>query len=76
MDRFAALPQKEQDKILPPELTQRVAIELGSPGLWYRYAPVVIGLDTYGASGPGEKVLEHFGFTVDNVVKTYTQLKV
>ena len=75
MERFAALSPKEQDKILPPQLTKRMAIELGSPGLWYRYASTVIGMESYGASGPGDQVLEHFGFSVDHVVKTYRSLK-
>ena len=29
----------------------------------------VVGIDRYGESAPGAKLFEHFGFTVDNVVK-------
>jgi transketolase len=29
----------------------------------------VIGVDSFGASAPGSVVMEHYGFTVENVCK-------
>ncbi len=75
MDRFISQPQKVQDSVLPPTLTKRLAIELGSTGLWYRFASHVHGIDTFGASGKGDEVLKHFGFTKDAVAKAYLNIK-
>ena len=39
---------------------------------WYRWVGLegdVLGMTTYGASGPSQDVLKHFGFTVENVVE-------
>ncbi len=49
-----------------PEGPPRVAIEAGRPDGWYRFVGsegLVIGLRDFGASAPGPKVFEHFGFT-------------
>ena len=75
MELFNNQPQKLKDKILPPEINKRIAIEAGATGLWYRYTNNVIGIDRFGASAKGEDVLEHFGFTKENIVKTYLALK-
>jgi len=40
---------------------------------WYKYVGLdgaVIGMETYGASAPGELLFERFGFTVERVVET------
>ena len=46
----------------------------GPPGVeaaasfgWERYADDVVAIDHFGASAPGAEVLEHFGYTPDNV---------
>ncbi len=60
-----------RDTVLPPMVTRRLAIEAGSPLGWYKWVGSdgdVIGMTTFGASGPYEELLNHFGFTVDNVV--------
>ena len=44
---------------------------MGSSLGWHRYAGdegEVLAIDQFGASAPGEKVLEEYGFTVENVV--------
>ena len=66
-----------RDKVLPPMVTVRVAVEAGVSGGWFRYVGThgqVIGLDTYGESAPAKTVFEHFGFTVDNVVEVVSSL--
>jgi len=61
-----------QESVLPAEIDRRLAIEAGSPMCWWRWVGPrgdVIGMTTFGASGPYAEVLKHFGFTVDNVVE-------
>jgi transketolase len=47
-----------------------LVIEAGSSLGWRSYVGpqnAVIGIDTFGASAPGSVVMEHYGFTVENV---------
>jgi len=48
---------------------RRVSVEAGTTIGWQKYADSSVGIDRFGASGPGGKVLEYFGFTVANVVE-------
>jgi transketolase len=60
-----------QESVLPRDIDRRLAIEAGSPMCWYRWVGPnggVVGMTTFGASGPYAEVLKHFGFTVENVV--------
>jgi transketolase len=66
-----------QDSVLPPGIDRRLAIEAGSPMCWYRWVGPrgdILGMTTFGASGPYAEVLKHFGFTVDNVVERAERL--
>ncbi len=49
--------------------TKRVAIEAARGLEWYRFADVVIGMDSFGASAPAEQLFEKFGFTVDSILE-------
>lgn len=76
-ERFAEQKQSYQDKVLPPHLTRRIAIEAGSRDFWYRYVGPegkVLGIDRFGESAPGEVVLKAFGFTVEHLVETLHHL--
>ncbi|MFD1850289.1 transketolase [Oceanobacillus bengalensis] len=76
-DRFNAQDEAYKNTVLPKEVKNRVAIEMASSIGWHRYVGdngIVIGIDTFGASAPGEKVMEEYGFTVDNVVKQVESL--
>ena len=56
--------------VLPAGLP-RVAVEMGSTGLWWKYGcAAVVGIDTFGESAPAPVLFEHFGFTVKNVADT------
>ena len=60
-----------RESVLPKAVRKRVAIEAGVSDFWRKYVGLdgaVIGIDTYGASGPIEALMPHFGFTVENVV--------
>jgi transketolase len=53
--------------------TKRVAIEAGVTDYWRKYVGLdgaVVGIDSFGESAPGGVLFKHFGFTVENVVKT------
>jgi transketolase len=66
-----------KESVLPKAVTKRVAIEAASPFGWERYVGTegtTITIDHFGASAPGNKILEEFGFTVENVVNTFNQL--
>ncbi|CAN5292077.1 transketolase [soil metagenome] len=70
-DLFEMQPQSYKDEVLPPAVTARLAVELGVEQGWSRYVGPqgdMIGIDRFGASAPGEQVLEQYGFTVENVV--------
>jgi transketolase len=55
-----------------PDHLPKLAVEAGAPLGWWKYVGRhgdVIGLERFGASSPGPKVLEELGFGVDNIVK-------
>ena len=70
---FEATPKEYQDRILPPDIKARIAVEAGSNMGWQRYVGqkgLTVTMTNYGASAPGGTNMEQNGFTVDNIVKT------
>ncbi|MGI2176843.1 transketolase [Shewanella frigidimarina] len=66
-----------KESVLPKGVTKRVAVEAAHADFWYKYIGfdgAVVGMTTFGESAPGGDLLIHFGFTVDNVVKTVQSL--
>ncbi|MCB5188562.1 transketolase [Methylobacillus caricis] len=64
--------QAYKDSVLTPGV-KRVAVEAGVTDFWRKYVGLegaVVGIDTFGESAPGGVLFKHFGFTVENVVKT------
>ncbi len=56
-----------------PNGVVRVAVEAGSVDGWYKYVGLdgaVLGMHSFGESAPAPDLFKHFGFTVENVVKT------
>ncbi len=69
---FDEQPKDYRDSVLPPSIRPRLAVEAALPQGWHRYVGDggdVVGVDRFGASAPGNVVLEKFGFTVDNVME-------
>jgi transketolase len=65
---FSAQGATYQQEVLgsgAPVLAVEAAASLG----WERWADATVTLDRFGASGPGEEVLAHFGFTAENVAE-------
>ncbi|ATH62728.1 MULTISPECIES: transketolase [Staphylococcus] len=70
---FAFEQQSEEYKesVIPSNITKRVAIEMASTLGWHKYVGTqgkVIGIDGFGASAPGDLVVEKYGFTKENVL--------
>jgi transketolase len=69
--RFDDQPQSYRDEVLPPLVRRRVAIEAGVSDLWWKYVGLdgkVIGIDRFGISAPGGKVMEVLGINAQAVV--------
>ena len=67
---FAEQPQSYQEKVLGD--APRVAIEMASSFGWQKWIGpkgAIISIETFGASAPGDKLIQHFGFTVPSVLK-------
>jgi transketolase len=74
---FEATTQADRDRVLPPAVSARLAIELGARQGWDRYVGPrgdMIGVERFGASAPAATVLREYGFTVENVCARATAL--
>ena len=63
--------QEYKDEVLPSMVTARVAVEAGSSMGWLKYIGEkgrMVSIDTFGASAPGDVLMEKKGFTVSNIV--------
>jgi len=68
---FDRQPQEYRDKVLPPHIKTKLAVEAGIKLGWEHYVGLegkVIGMETFGASAPGPVLYEKFGFTPANIV--------
>ena len=54
------------DSIINPDTTV-VAVEMASAIEYYKFADYVIGMESFGESGPAEELFEKFGFTIDKL---------
>jgi transketolase len=76
-DRFEQQSKEYKEAVIPKNVKKRLAIEMGSSLGWHKYVGEegdVLSIETFGASAPGNKVLEEYGFTVSNVVKRLKSL--
>ncbi|WP_144552562.1 transketolase [Bacillus sp. X1(2014)] len=74
---FDRQPKEYKELVLPASIKKRVALEMGISLGWERYVGLegkVLSIDTFGASGTGAAVMELFGFTTENVVRTAKSL--
>lgn len=68
---FEAQSQEYKDAVILPDVKARLAVEMAYPQGWERYVGDggdILGISTFGASAPGDKVIAEYGFTVENVV--------
>ena len=77
MELFDKQSAEYKESVLPNGVRKRVAVEALSDFGWYKYVGLdgrFIAMEGFGASGPAATLFEHFGFTVDNVVKTVKEV--
>jgi transketolase len=76
---FNAQSPEYRESVLPANVRRRVAIEAGVKDAWYQYVGldgIVLGLERFGFSAPGNVVMEKFGMTAQAVVDAVHALKV
>ena len=76
-DLFAAQSNEYREQVLPSGVRRRLAIEAGVGSGWWQYVGDrgrILGLERFGASAPAGELFEHFGFSVDNVLKIAREL--
>lgn len=74
---FDCQPRDYRERVLPPTVRRRVALEAGVTLGWHKYVGldgVIIGRDGFGASAPFKALYEHFGLTADAVYTAARQL--
>jgi len=70
-DLFEQQSQEYKDSVILPDVKARLAVEMASPFGWERYVGdkgAILGISTFGASAKGDRVIQEYGFTVENVV--------
>ena len=73
VDVFEAQDADYQEQVLPMSVRRRVAVEAAGVDYWRKFVGLdgkVIGMHTFGESAPGPVLMEHFGFSAENIVAT------
>lgn len=76
-DRFDQQSAEYKESVLPRSVTKRLGIEMGASFGFHKYVGTegdLLTIDKFGASAPGNIVMEKYGFTVANVVKKVKEL--
>jgi transketolase len=74
---FDQQPQAYRESVFPKSVRARLAVEAALPQGWHRYVGDggdIVGVERFGASAPGNVVMEKLGFTVSHVVERATAL--
>jgi transketolase len=75
---FDALSKRDREAVLPPSVTARLAVEMGSSQGWHRYVGNggdVLSVERFGASAPAEVLVREYGFTVEEVCRRALALR-
>lgn len=75
---FEAQSQEYRDSVLPPDVKKRLSVEAGVSQGWERYVGdegIMISVETFGASAPGEIVMDKYGFNVGNICNQVLKLE-
>jgi transketolase len=73
---FEQQEQSYRDEVLPPDITARVSVEMGSVIGWDHYVGMTgakVGMNTFGSSAPLKDLLNKFGFTATHVLAAAKQ---
>ncbi len=74
---FEKQDQAYKDQVLPPGIKKRLAVEAGVKMGWEHWvgeSGQVVSIEKFGASAPGDLVMQEYGFNVANVIKTAQSL--
>jgi len=74
---FEKQDQAYKESVIPKSVKKRLALEMAYPLGWERYVGdegKILGISTFGASAPGDRVLKEYGFSTENVVKLAKEL--
>lgn len=72
LELFQVQDEEYKKAVLPRDGTPRLVIEAGVTGGWWKYCGengYVLGLDSFGASAPGDELFAHFGLDVEGVLQ-------
>jgi transketolase len=76
-DLFEKQDDAYKQSVLPKDVKKRLGIEMGASLGWHKYVGDegdILAIDTFGASAPGNVILEKYGFTEENVVSKVKNL--
>jgi len=76
-ERFNAQSAEYRESVLPSSCRRRVAIEAGVSDAWYQYVGLdgkVVGINRFGLSGPGGKIMDILGINAKSVVEAAKSL--
>lgn len=74
---FEAQPAEYRESVLPRAIRARVGIEAASPFGWLRYVTedgVMLAMESFGASAPGERLFSEFHFTPEQAAAAVRRL--
>ncbi|SDQ13652.1 transketolase [Carnobacterium viridans] len=76
-DLFEKQDDEYKESVLPSDVRIRMSIEMGATFGWERYVGLdgfAYGIDCFGASAPGEKIIKNYGFTLNDIVSAFNKL--
>ena len=75
---FEQQPDAYRNEVLPPSIRRRIVVEAASPFGWDKYATdegIILGINRFGSSAPGSRVLEEYGFSTQHIVSAVKNLQ-
>lgn len=73
LELFEKQERSYQESVLS-DREKTIAIEASRGLEWYKYAKIVVGMQTFGESGKGDELFTHFGFSVEHILEVAKQL--
>ena len=73
VDVFESQDEEYRELVLPSAVRNRLAVEAAGADYWWKLVGLdgkIIGMRSFGESAPGSKLMEHFGFSSENVITT------
>jgi transketolase len=71
-ERFERQPADYRNRVLPPAIKARVAVEAGVTTGWQKWVGAegeIVGVDRFGASAPYKVIYQQFGLTPEHIVE-------